>query len=100
MIDLTKYFSTIGILSSIVIAFVIYSLKSHKKEFQSQQKILQLQKLVTELQTENSELKTANIKFQEKISQYETKTKRNTEGKEISHTSPRKIISKGWVRNW
>ncbi len=95
MIDLTVYFSSIGILGSFIVAFVIHNLKAAKKDYESK-------KLIAELQSENTKLKTTNIEIQNKISQYEAKEKRDNENKQIPQKPTRRVISKGvgWVKDY
>ena len=74
MIDTTTYLASIGILSTIIIAFVIISLKSIKKDYESKKRIIELQKQIdglvakdTASQIKTTELKTQNDELQKKI---------------------------------
>lgn len=63
MIDLTIYVSTIAILSAIIMALLIYSLKAHKIE----QENSELKKLVVQLQKKDSESQAIILSQQSQI---------------------------------
>jgi FtsZ-interacting cell division protein ZipA len=97
MIDLTIYLATIGILSAIIMAFVIHNLKTNKREYESQKRITELQKETNELK----EYKIQYLQLQNEIHQKESQQKRQKEiQKKDSQQLPPNKPSGGWVRNW
>ena len=77
MIDTTIYLTSIGILSAIIIAFVIHNLKSNKKDYESKKIITELKKQNDESQKEASEYK---AKYNELRKQIIPENKPNTAG--------------------
>jgi len=83
-IPISVYLATIAILSGIIVAFVIHSLKSNKRDYEAQKKI-------ADLQRQNNDLLSKDREAQEKI----TALKTQNSNLQVKITNHRKVLSPG-----
>lgn len=67
MTDTSTYLASLGILSSVIVVFVVYYLHEGRKKVELKNKNTELQKQINDLQTEKTNLETKNTELEKQI---------------------------------